>query len=62
MGVAYSGDLLSKKHVHAGMDLEPVVRAVLVRTYQALEIVCHQVKLHFEAVKCQEGHGFCDHQ
>ena len=62
MGVAYSGDLLSKKHVHVEMALDPAVRAVLVRKSPALEIVCHQVRLRSEAVKCQEGRGFCGHQ
>ena len=44
------------------MALELLVREVLVRIYQALDIVCHQVKLRFEAALCQEGHEFCDHQ
>ena len=62
MGAAYSGDLLSKKHVHVEMALDPAVTAVLVRKSQALEIVYHQVRLRFEAVKRQEGRGFCGHQ
>ena len=62
MGVAYSGDLLSKRHVHVEMVLDLAVRAVLVRTSQAQETACHQVGLRFEAVKRQEGRGFYDRQ
>ena len=62
MGVAYSGDLLSKKHVHVEMVQGLAVRPVLVRTSQVQETACHQVRLRFEAVKRQEGRGFYDHR